>query len=67
LTHGGINDMSLLRQSAMNKMFPDDRTKIWSETKAAHAMQNRAMGLPHNDVYKTMGDKMLDKFPRTKP
>ena len=28
LTHGGMNDMSPWRQSAMNKMFPEDKTKI---------------------------------------
>ena len=53
LTHGGMNDMSPWRQSVMNKMFPDDKTKIWTETKAGMAMHNRAMGYPHNNIYKT--------------
>jgi len=53
LTHGGMNDMSPWRQSAMNKMFPDDQTKIWTETKAGMAMHNRAMGYPHDNIYKT--------------
>jgi hypothetical protein len=32
-------------------MFPDDRTKIWTESKAAYALHNRAMGNPHNNIY----------------
>jgi len=53
LTHGGMNDMSPWRQSAMIKTFPDDRTKIWTETKAGMVMHNRAMGYPHDNIYKT--------------
>jgi len=52
LTHGGMNDISPWRQSALNHMFPDDRTKIWTETKAGMAMHNRAMGYPHDNIYK---------------
>jgi len=48
-----MNDMSPWHQSAMNKMFTDDRTKIWTETKAGMAMHNRAMGYPHDNMYKT--------------
>jgi hypothetical protein len=71
LTHGGMNDMSPWRQSAMNKMFPDDRTKIWTESKAAMAMHNRAMGYPHDNIYKT-GDTIesvrnsITKLPKGK-
>jgi len=71
LTHGGMNDMSPRRQSAMNKMFPDDRTKIWTESKAAMAMHNRAMGYPHDNIYKT-GDTIesvrnsITKLPKGK-
>ena len=32
-------------------MFPDDRTKVWTESKAAFALHNRAMGNPHNNIY----------------
>jgi hypothetical protein len=34
-------------------MFPDDKTKIWTETKAGMAMHNKAMGYPHDNIYKT--------------
>jgi hypothetical protein len=49
---GGMNAISPPRQWALNQMFPDDRTKIWTESKAAYALHNRAMGNPHNDIYK---------------
>jgi len=71
LTHGGMNNMSPWRQAVMNKMFPDDRTKIWTETKAAMAMHNRAMGYPHGNIYKT-GDTIenvrdsITKLPKGK-
>ena len=52
MTHGGMNDMSPWRQSAMNKIFPDDKTKIWTETKAGMALHNKTMGNPHEDIYK---------------
>ena len=52
LTHGGMNDISPWCQSALNHMFPDDRTKVWTETKAGMAMHNRAMGYPHDNIYK---------------
>jgi len=45
-------------------MFPEDKTKIWTETKAAAAMQNRTMGYPHDNIYQT-GDtlsKMNEKI-----
>jgi hypothetical protein len=48
----------------MNQMFPEDKTKIWTETKAAAAMQNRTMGYPHDNIYQT-GDtlsKMNEKI-----
>jgi hypothetical protein len=51
LSAGGMNAVSPPRQAMLNRMFPDDRTKIWTEFKAAHALQNRAMGNPHNNIY----------------
>jgi hypothetical protein len=51
LGNGGMNAMSPTRQWMLNRMFPDDRTKIWTESKAAYAMHNRAMGNPHNNIY----------------
>jgi hypothetical protein len=48
-----MNDMSPWRQHAMNQLFPDDRTKVWTETKAGMAMHNRAMGYPHENIYKS--------------
>lgn len=51
LSAGGMNDVSLPRQWMLNKMFPDNRTKIWTESKAAFALHNQAMGNPHNNIY----------------
>lgn len=53
IAHGGLNDMSSWRQSAMNQMFPDDKTKTWSEIKAGMGLHNKAMGNLHEDIYKT--------------
>jgi hypothetical protein len=52
MTHGGMNDISPWRQAVLNDIFPDDRTKVWTESKAAAAMHNRAMGHTHENVYK---------------
>jgi hypothetical protein len=52
MTHGGMNDISPWRQAVLNDMFPEDRTKVWTESKAAAAMHNRAMGHPHENVYR---------------
>lgn len=51
LSTGGMNAMSSPRQWMLNNMFPDDRTKIWTESKAAYALHNRALGNPHNNIY----------------
>ena len=51
LSAGGMNAVSPPRQWMLNNMFPDDRTKLWTESKAAYALHNQAMGNPHNDVY----------------
>ena len=51
LSAGGMNAVSPPRQWVLNQMFPDDRTKIWTEIKAGHALQNRAMGNPHDNIY----------------
>jgi hypothetical protein len=48
---GGPNAVSPPRKFVLNTMFPDDRTKIWSESKAALALHNKAMGLPHDNIY----------------
>jgi hypothetical protein len=59
LTHGGMNDVSSWRQVWLNETFPDDTTKIWTESKAAMAVHNRAMGNPHNSIYDPLGDKIM--------
>lgn len=53
LSAGGMNAVSPPRQWMLNQMFPDDRTKIWTESKAAHALHNRAMGNAHDNIYLT--------------
>lgn len=63
LTHGGMNDVSPWRQEWLNKTFVDDKTKIWTESKAAMAMHNRAMGNPHNSIYDSVGNKIIKSFP----
>ncbi len=57
LTHGGMNDVSPWRQNWLNETFPDDKTKIWTESKAGMALHNRAMGKPHSEIYNSVGDK----------
>ena len=66
LTHGGMNDVSPWRLGWLNKTFPDDKTKIWTESKVATAMHNRAMGNPHNSIYDSLGDKVIKSFPKEK-
>ena len=67
LTHGGMNDVSSWRQMWLNETFPDDKTKIWTESKAAMAMHNRAMGNPHNSIYDSLGDKIMkEALPKDK-
>ena len=48
---GGMNSVSPPRQFLLNELFPGDRTKVWSESKAAIAIHNRAMGNPHDAIY----------------
>lgn len=31
----------------MNRQFLEDKTKIWTETKASRALHNYVMGYPH--------------------
>ena len=64
LTHGGMNDVSPWRQHWLNETFPDDKTKIWTESKAAMAMHNRAMGNPHNSIYDPIGEKIKNSLPK---
>ena len=64
LTHGGFNDVSPWRQVWLNNTFPEDKTKIWTESKAAMAMHNRAMGKPHNDIYDTVGETIQKSWPK---
>ena len=52
LTHGGMNDVSPWRQYALNRAFPDDPTKVWSESKAALATHKKAMGITQSDIKK---------------
>ena len=62
VTHGGVNAMSPLRQEWLNKTFPDDKTKIWTESKASMALHNRAMGNPHDSI----GDNIIKTLPKEK-
>ena len=64
LTHGGMNDVSPWRQHWLNQTFPDDKTKIWTESKAAMAMHNRAMGNPHDFIYDSISDKIKKSLPK---
>ena len=57
-----MNDVCPWRQEWLNKIFPDDETKICTESKAAIALHNRAMGNPHDSVR----DKMIKSFPKEK-
>jgi len=66
LSHGGMNDVSPWRQAWLNQTFPDDKTKIWTESKAAMAMHHRAMGNPHEDIYDSVGDKIKKSLPKEK-
>ena len=66
LTHKSMNDVSPWRQEWLNQTFPDDKTKIWSESKAAMAMHNRAMGNPHDAMYDSIGDKIKKSLPEKK-
>lgn len=59
LTHGGMNDVSPWRQSWLNQNFPEDKTKIWTESKAASALHYRAMGYSHDSLYDSVGDKLI--------
>lgn len=49
---GGPNAVSPPRSYILNQMFPSDRTKVWSESKAALSIHNRAMGRDHLEIYK---------------
>ena len=51
LTAGGMNAVSPPRQWVLNQMFPDDRTKVWTESGASYALHNQAMGNPHDNTY----------------
>ena len=53
-----MNDLSPWRQEWLNKTFPDDKTKIWTESKAAMAMHNRVMGNSHNSIHDFAVDKI---------
>ena len=66
LTHKEMDDVSFWRKEWLNKTFPDDKTKIWSESKAAMAMHNRAMGNPHDAIYDSIGEKIKKSLPKEK-
>lgn len=53
LTHAGMNDISPIRQQWLNEQFPEDKTKVWTETKAIMSAHKRAMSQPHNPIYDT--------------
>lgn len=53
LYNGGLMAVSPWREHRLNKMFPMDRTGKWTELKAAKALQYRAMGIPHDEIYNT--------------
>ena len=59
-----MNDVSPWRQEWLNKTFPDDKTKIWTESKAAMAMHNRAMGNSHDSMYDSISDKIKKSLPK---
>ncbi len=55
---GSMNAVSPPRNWILNKEFPDDKTKIWTETKAALAYHQKSMGIPHGTMYEPVGEKM---------
>lgn len=64
---GGMNAVSPPRQWVLNQMFPDDRTKIWTELKAGYALHNQAMGNPHDNIYQmqdmwSQRNKLMDQI-----
>jgi len=48
LSNGSINSIPGYRQDILNNVFPNDKTKIWDEYKAARAFANKSCGLPHD-------------------
>ena len=44
---GSLNSVPPWRSYRLNHVFPEDETKIWTESKAAIAYHNRSMGLKH--------------------
>ena len=62
LIHGGMNEVPSWRQEWLNKTFPDDKTKIWTESKASMALHNRAMGNPHDFI----DDRIIKTLPKEK-
>jgi hypothetical protein len=60
---GGVNVISPWRMFAMNQAFPDDESKVWTESKCFWATHNRAMGKPHSDLYKSHPLEGLQPLP----
>lgn len=68
LAKGSMNAVSPLREVVLNHTFPEDRTKTWSETKAATAIHNRSMGRPHDAIYDSVRDQIAKvALPQKKP
>lgn len=59
LTHGGFNEVSPIRQAFLNRQFPDDKTKIWTESKAVSVLDDRAFGNPSD--YELKENKIISK------
>ena len=57
MTHGGINVVPVWRQDWLNQIFPNDNTKVWTETKVATALHNLSMG----DPYDFTDDSLIDE------
>ena len=61
-----VNDVSPWRQYWLNQTFPDNKTKFWTESKAAIAMHNRSMGNLHNYIHDFVGDKIIEALLKEK-
>ena len=51
LSNGSINYIPSYCLAILNNAFPNDKTGIWDEYKAARAFTNTAYGLPHDATF----------------
>jgi hypothetical protein len=74
LAKGSPLAVSPWRENLLNYHFPEDKTKVWTELKAAKAWHAKAMGHPHESIYeenpilksaKTL-EEFKDSFPKQK-